>query len=270
MPPYAVLDKPAGETPLQTLEAYRATQPNLQDVPMAYAGRLDPMASGQLLVLLGEECKRQAQYHALDKAYRVEILFGVSSDTGDVLGRLTSDPPPTLSRAAVQKAIASLPRTITLPYPRFSAKTVAGKPLHVWTLEGRLDEITIPTHTSQLYRTKLTSFTERSGQDIYTDARARIDALAPVTDQRKQLGADFRRTDVRADWDTWLATYATTTFPVATIDCVVSSGTYMRTLAEHIAAALDTTGLALRIHRRTIGRYRPLPLGFGLWTKRYH
>ena len=269
MVPYVVLDKVAGETPLQVLEAYRAQHPELTDVPMAYAGRLDPMASGKLLVLLGEECKRQKNYHALDKAYTIEVLFGLSSDTGDILGRLNSSAPPALDRATVARGIRSLPQQLTLPYPRFSAKTVAGTPLHVWTLSGRLDEITIPEHTTTLYRCRLESYTHIKASDLYTNARARIDRLPTVTESSKALGADFRRDEVRADWEQFRTTYSDTAFPVATLHCIASSGTYMRSLAEYLANSLGTHGLAYSIHRDTIGTYQRVPLLGGFWRHRY-
>lgn len=86
MEPYVVLYKKVGQTPLHVLEAYKNEHPELANVPMAYAGRLDPMAEGKLLVLQGDECKVQEKYHSLDKEYEFEVLFGVSSDTADVLG----------------------------------------------------------------------------------------------------------------------------------------------------------------------------------------
>ena len=85
IPPYVLLYKTVGQTPLECMELWRQTKPELKDTPLAYAGRLDPMAEGVLLVLIGEECKKQADYHNLDKEYEFEILFGVHSDSGDVL-----------------------------------------------------------------------------------------------------------------------------------------------------------------------------------------
>ena len=269
MPPYVVLEKPAGETPLQTLTRYREQHENLKTVPMAYAGRLDPMASGKLLILIGDECKKQAQYHKLDKTYRFEILFGVSSDTGDIMGRLTPTSPPTLTKRQVADAIHTLPRSITLPYPPFSAKTVAGKPLHTWTLEGRLSEITIPTYTTTLYQIQLTTIRTIDASTAHTAVRSRIDQLPTVTEASKHIGADFRRNDVRADWRDWLNTYHDHHFPLATITCTVTAGTYMRSLAPYIASQLATTGLAYSIHRSRIGHYQPLWGDYGWWRKTY-
>ena len=81
--------KKIGETPLEALERFRATRSDLKDVPMTYAGRLDPLAEGELLILIGDECKKKQDYLGLDKEYEVEIIFGISTDTHDALGLVT-------------------------------------------------------------------------------------------------------------------------------------------------------------------------------------
>ena len=323
LPRYIVLEKAVGETPLSCAEAYRAEHPELSGVPLAYAGRLDPMASGKLLVLVGEECKRQTEYHNLDKEYEFSVLFGISSDTQDVLGRLTpansystvnrtikhsgagvgdSNPqlgtvsrpacdsaapskttpgisrhiydsvaPPettsdempqysTVNPIILSKIAAELLGVIELPYPHFSAKTVKGKPLHMWTLEGRLAEIEIPTKRSSIYTLELVDIETVSRAQVAALARAKIDTIPPVTDMRKALGNDFRRVAVRQDW----ATIATgnggpvplpDTYTIAHFRCSASSGTYMRSLAALIAQKVGTCGLAWHIHRTKIGRF---------------
>lgn len=270
MQKYVVLEKAVGQTPLQCAEAWRATQsPAFKDVPLAYAGRLDPMASGKLLVLIGDECKVQEQYHKLDKAYTFSVLFGVATDTADVLGRIQKSDPSTPTSNAIKIATKKFIGNIELPYPHFSSKTVQGKPLHVWTLEGRLNEITIPTNASTVYKLKFLKTQTLTGAEVYAAASQKIESIPPVTDSRKALGNDFRRVNVRADWGTFLTTYQDTRFVIADFYCVASSGTYMRTLAEEIAKACGTVGLAFSIHRTAMGKYTKIPLIGGMWTKRY-
>jgi tRNA pseudouridine(55) synthase len=262
MEKYVVLEKAVGETPLSCTEAYRVTRPDLAGIPLSYAGRLDPMASGKLLVLIGEECKHQADYHGLDKEYEFSVLFGISSDTQDVLGRLQTTPTAnstvnsTISADDLEDIIAGLIGEITFSYPLFSAKTVQGKPLHMWTLEGRLDEIEIPTRTSTIFELELTDIETKPRQEVVATALQKINTIPEVTDPRKDLGADFRRKDVRADWQDVATDYTLPTeYIIAHFRCTASSGAYMRTLSTIIAERLGTTGLAYSIHRTKIGRY---------------
>jgi tRNA pseudouridine(55) synthase len=279
LPPYAVLDKAVGQTPLQSMEVWRQTQPSeYASLPLTYAGRLDPMASGKLLVLIGEECKRKEQYLALDKTYQFSVLLGIGSDTHDVLGRLhvessyeINPPPegvPTLE-TQLRNICANLTGDIELPYPHFSSKTVQGKPLHMWTLEGRLDEISIPTKASTIYSLQLDNIETKTRAAVCAEARAKIDTIPEVTEASKTLGNNFRRKDVRQDWEqikNWptsdvgqLDWYSSLALPelykIAHFTCVASSGTYMRTLAKLIGQKLTTPipSLAWSIHRTQIG-----------------
>lgn len=269
MEPYVVIEKKVGETPLAALERFRATDPKLADVPLSYAGRLDPMASGSLLILIGDECKQQARYHGLDKEYEFEVLFGVGSDTGDVLGRLTFGDA-RVRDTDLRRAVRSLSgTTITLPYPKFSSRTVKGTPLHVWTLEGRLNEIEIPSATTRIHALSRMHKETMRGSAIASHVLEKIETIPPVTEESKRLGADFRRDDVRADWQRFADEFSEQEFTLVRFRCVASSGTYMRSLAEHIGAMLGTSALAYSIHRTRIGRFVPLPFRFGLWLRTY-
>jgi tRNA pseudouridine(55) synthase len=254
---YVVLQKEVGQTPLECVENWRKTQDNMEDVPLAYAGRLDPMASGSLLILIGEECKNQTEYHNLDKEYEFSVLFGVSSDSGDVLGIAKEGGRKTVSEEEIKNEIPKLIGKIELPYPIFSSKTVQGKPLHTWAMENRLDEIEIPTKQSEIYELSLQKTITLSRQEIVEQILEKIELIPPVTDMRKALGNDFRRPDIRKAWNDFLNNREKSDiFTIATFRCICSSGTYMRTLAEVIARELDTTGLAYSIHRTNIGKYK--------------
>jgi len=258
LPKYAIVEKAVGETPLAAMESWRLMQnPEYFDVPLTYAGRLDPMASGKLLVLIGEECKKKDQYLALDKTYEFSVLFGIGSDTHDVLGRLESvvfTAPENLQEQLTQ-ICSNLTSEVELPYPHFSSRTVQGKPLHLWTLEGRLDEIDIPTKKSTIYSLTLDSIETKSRTDVYDIARAKIDTIPEVTEESKNLGKNFRRTDVRADWDKIKTDNSLPElYTVAHFTCTASSGTYMRTLAKLIGERLaePLPSLAWSIHRTSI------------------
>ena len=269
MPKYVVLEKRVGQTPLQVVDAFKDQNPDLADLPMAYAGRLDPMASGKLLVLIGEECKKQKEYHNLDKEYEFEVLFGTSSDTADVLGLVKTSNETKVTKTELKKVLKSLLGPLALRYPQFSSKTVKGKPLHMWTLEGRLEEIEHPVAYTMIYNLQLLDLRSEKAEAIYKKALENINSLPTVTEKSKELGRDFRRTDVRAAWEEWLKENKGKQVQIAILRSVASSGTYMRSLAEEIGRRMHTSALAYSIHRTKIGRYVPLPFGLGFWLKKY-
>ncbi len=268
MQKYVVLEKEIGETPLSCAERWRREHPDFLGVPLSYAGRLDPMASGKLLVLIGEECKKQSDYHGLDKEYEFSVLFGITSDTQDVLGRLNiENTVPKITSDILESICLELTGDITFPYPLFSAKTVQGKPLHMWTLEGRLNEIEIPTRTSTIYELELLKIEKKPRQEVVATALQKINSIPEVTDPRKALGADFRRADVRSDWQEVATDFSLPAeYTIAHFRCIASSGAYMRTLATIIAEKCGTTGLAYHIHRTKIGHFGTANK---VWTKEY-
>lgn len=258
MPAFVILEKKVGETPLECLEAWRLNNPEFSNVPLAYAGRLDPMAEGKLLVLLGDECKRQESYHNLDKNYVFSILLGIKSDSKDILGLVNETGPFVAETTAITSVLNKLSGEIELPYPIFSAKTVKGKPLHTWAVEGRLEEITIPTRRSTIYQLKLVDSDFISRAEMVKQALAKIALLPKVTDPRKALGNDFRRGDILPRWQAILKNGdPTDNFQIITLECLCSAGTYMRTLAEVIGSNLGSSGLAWKIKRTEIGIYNP-------------
>ena len=132
-----------------------------------------------------------------------------------------------------------------------------------------MHEIEVPTATTRIHTLACTNVLAVSAQEINANALAKIDTLEPVTEPSKALGADFRRDKVRASWQAFRDTFPDASFQIATFTCICSAGTYMRSLAEHIGNKLNVPALAYSIHRDRIGQYRPLPLGFGVWTRTY-
>jgi len=263
MKPWIPLEKAVGETPLMCLERWRAQHPEYEDVPASYAGRLDPMASGKLLILLGEECKKQNAYIGLDKEYEIEVVLDLATDTGDVLGlpRYANKD----TRESVKKVLRRLTGTHSLPYPAFSSKTVKGKPLFLHTLEG--NDVRVPTHEETIYRIQLIRQDSISKADLSKRIVQTLMVVPKSDEPSKVLGADFRQDEIRARWNEIFSTMPDRTFSLIHLRVTCASGTYMRTLAERIGEALETRGLALSIHRTKVGRYHQT---LRFWTKQYN
>lgn len=252
---YVVLHKKVGQTPLSLVGAWKRSHPAYKDVSASYAGRLDPMASGKLLVLLGEECKKQEEYTGLDKEYVIEVLFGVGSDTGDALGVVTEGASSTVSASDVRGVLQSEVGKHERAYPRFSSKTVSGKPLFLHTLSGTIDDIEIPTHTEEIFGIKLKSHKKISKKALEKRIEQYL-RLVPKTDEpSKKLGEDFRIDDVRASWKRVFDGASHPAYVIAKLRVTCASGTYMRSLAGRLGETLHTKALALSIKRTRIGKY---------------
>jgi tRNA pseudouridine(55) synthase len=234
--------KNEGETPLECLERFRLEQPLYKDAVLSYAGRLDPMAEGAMLVLVDEENKNREKYLNLDKTYEVEILFGVKTDTGDILGLVqeTKDIP---TEKEVNEVLQFFVGAFVQKYPSYSSRTVDGKPLFQWAREGKLDEIKIPERTSEIYSIELLDKCFLKGEEILVQVKERIG----------KVKGDFRQEETISSWEKVLEQRKEKSFPFIRIQVHCSSGTYMRTLSERVAEQLDTVGLAWSINRLGYG-----------------
>lgn len=261
--------KKVGETPLQAIERAREERQLDATTKLAYAGRLDPMAEGKLLVVEGKECAHISDYWKLDKEYKVSIVLGLSSDSHDVLGKLSYDEvaPRTYSEEEISQTLQDFVGEYSWEYPVISSKPVEGKPLFLWFLEDRLDEITIPHSTGEIFDITLLGIRTLTPEQLKERTLEKIHAISIVTDESKRLGRDFRRHEVIDSWNTW---YKTSAHSVQVIDivCTASAGTYMRTLAHEVGKKLGTHGLALEINRTKIGTFKRL-LGKSFWVTEY-
>ena len=282
--PVVTLYKNEGETPLECLNRFRIEQPEYKDAVLSYVGRLDPMAEGILLVLVGEENKNREKYLGLDKVYEVDVLFGVATDTGDVLGKLVQPqdcdarhPSKSLvchpgasqpgihvldsffagSRPKVRRddtlkirqddtlILNSFVGPFTQKYPHYSSKPVNGKPLFQWAREGRLSEIEIPEKTSEIYDIKLLKEYSLSGKEILKQVEERI----------IKVKGDFRQQEIIDSWQENLSDKNQENFSLITIEVSCSSGTYMRTLSEEIGKKLGVPAIAWKIKRLKVANY---------------
>ncbi len=261
---FVVLDKPIGQTPLQAILEWKSRHPRYKPLPATYAGRLDPMASGNLLVLLGEECKKKEHYMGLDKQYTVSVLLDLATDTGDALGMPHYAGVHTLATGdEIRDVVKAEVGTRTHAYPAYSSKTVNGIPLFLHALSGTLSGITVPTHSETMYSISLKRI---ESVDILT-LSAYIDLalrVVPRDDlESKEAGMDFRQDAIRDAWRELFTSMPDRSFTILTLTVVAGTGAYMRTLAERLGQALGTSALAVSIHRTRIGRYRAIgPLRF--------
>lgn len=230
------------ETPKECLDAFVQSHKEYQGVKATYAGRLDPLAEGVLPILFGDAVHTKEAVTVLLKEYRVQILFGFSTDTADVLGVLEKvEQVSAPSLVALLKALESLIGTREQKYPLFSSKTVNGKQLHEYGRSGTA--VSVPSHVVTIDSITLTTLSSIGTNNIESLVHA---ACAHVH-------GDFRQEKIKAIWHDTLRKLPHATFPLAEITVTCGSGAYMRVLAQEIGEALNIPALAFSIVRTRVG-----------------
>ncbi|MFZ1866062.1 MAG: tRNA pseudouridine(55) synthase TruB [Polyangiales bacterium] len=152
-----VVDKPAGCTSHDVVQRVRRT---LRQRSVGHAGTLDPLATGVLVVALGEATKLVSYLQADDKRYDVTIALGTGTDSLDADGEVvaTAEVPP-LDVAAVDRALQRFIGRHPQRAPDLSAVKVAGTPLHRRVRRG--EQIEAPVREVELFE----ATTVEAGQD---------------------------------------------------------------------------------------------------------
>jgi tRNA pseudouridine55 synthase len=123
-----LVSKPEGLTSHDVVEQIRRS-PLADGAKVGHAGTLDPFATGLLLVLIGQATRVQRFFTALPKTYRTRARFGVTSDSGDRTGALTTTGVRT-DEQAVRAALPQLTGAIRQRVPIVSAVKVGGERLY--------------------------------------------------------------------------------------------------------------------------------------------
>lgn len=129
-----VLDKPEGPTSAACLARIRR---GLDQGKIGHAGTLDPMATGVLLVLLGEATKLAPYLTEGRKTYLGELELGTETDTYDRQGEVTAQKPfDHLAPEDVGKEILDWVGRMDQEVPPVSAAKHEGKPLYALARAG--------------------------------------------------------------------------------------------------------------------------------------
>ncbi len=267
--------KKLGETPLECLERARIEQNIDLSIPMTYAGRLDPMAEGLMILLAGEECKNKDKYLGFDKTYEFEVLVGFETDTYDLLGLVK--PPDTVFRTVWPRSfkessarrsedlrntvsggetllknlssdfvsiLKSFTGTFIQKYPPFSSKTVGGKQLFQLSKDDELPD-KLPEHEVTITKLSCTSTVILNKKELQTEILRRISLI----------NGDFRQEEIIERWNDAFELSNQKEFMILSCTAECSSGTYIRQLVHDISEKLGISLVTYSIKRKKIGDY---------------
>jgi len=234
--------KNRGETPLQALERLREKENIEKNISMTYAGRLDPVAEGLLLILSDKDVYRKEEFLTLPKTYEFEVLFGVQTDSLDILGIVdgTIVPNDSVSRE-VFKLLTDFVGRFEWEYPDYSSKTVLGKPLFQHAREE--NEISKPAREMVVDGLDVLGMKVLNLEDLEEEIISNI----------QNVKGDFRQEEILESWKKTFTIYGNKHFSVIKFRAEVHSGTYIRVLAQKMAESLGLPGMALSIKRTKIG-----------------
>ena len=152
-----LIDKPKGFTSFDVIAVVRKLTGQRKT---GHTGTLDPNATGVLTVLLGSATKAQDIILNHDKSYVAGFKLGLTTDTLDIWGTVTSKSESRVSRADVERLIPKFSGEIEQVPPMYSAVKKDGQRLY--DLARRGIEVERKARKVTVYKRALTDFDEET------------------------------------------------------------------------------------------------------------
>ncbi len=195
-----VVDKPTGMTSQDVVTVVRKAAGTRR---VGHTGTLDPLATGLLLLMLGEATKLSEYLVGYDKSYEGTMKLGVRSDTYDIQGQVEETG---CTDFPDGEALASLAEEFTgeidqVP-PPYSAVKIKGKKLYEYARKGevveaeprqvRVDEYAILEQEGDRVRFRVRCSSGTYVRSLVHDLGEKADCGALVEELRRTEIGDFK------------------------------------------------------------------------------
>lgn len=235
-----VVWKESGMTMGQLVSVFRMEMGFPQERSITFTGRLDPLVTGLVVLLVGDKVHEKEKWTRLDKTYKAEILLGISTDTYDIFGIIENQKSVEMVDVEnVHKVLSGMSGTsFEYPYPPFSSKTVRGKPL--W-LSSRAGEV-VADRPKGVFRVHEVV----AGSAFDADLAQIKEKVAMLT---KVVIDDFRQSEILNSWEG----VSDQKMYILRAEFSVGSGTYVRSLAHMIEEKTSVPACIFSLERTKVG-----------------
>lgn len=130
-----LIDKPKG---ISSFDVIRKLRKKYGLRKMGHSGTLDPLATGLLIIGVGQGTKKLSRFIKLSKVYEADVLLGIKTETGDMEGKiLEKKKTGNLNLGKIKKTLDSLKGKLILEVPKYSAVKISGQPLYRLSRKGK-------------------------------------------------------------------------------------------------------------------------------------
>ncbi len=235
--------KEVGETPYQVVQKFRQKKNIPPVMKVAYAGRLDPMAEGLLLLVLGRRLRNFDKLIKKEKEYEADILFGFSTDSYDILGIPQKNDINDVDHKKIKDVILNQEKIFSFELPPFSSYKVQGKPLFYWARENKIQNIARPVKKVKINELKIIGEYKLTEEEIHKIVVQKIN----------KVNGNFRQKEILKEWNKVLKNKKQHSILKIKINC--DSGFYVRSFAEKIGKELSIGAVLFHLKRTKIGEY---------------
>lgn len=147
-----IVNKPSGITSRDVINIVGKT---LNTKKVGHTGTLDPMATGVLVLCLGNALKVCELITANDKEYIAKVILGIETETLDTTSPIINTKKTNITKEEIEKVLNSFKGSYLQEVPKYSAVKINGKKLYEYAREGK--EIELPKKMVTIYDIQLIS-----------------------------------------------------------------------------------------------------------------
>ena len=123
---------------------------------IGHTGTLDPMATGVLVICMGNCLKLVEMMMNHDKKYFAKIKLGIETDTLDITGNVLKEMSvPSINKEDIESVLSSFIGKIKQEVPKYSAIKVDGRKLYEYARNG--EDVVLPVKDVEIYDIKMIS-----------------------------------------------------------------------------------------------------------------
>ena len=147
-----IVNKPSGITSRDVVNIVGKT---LNTKKVGHTGTLDPMATGVLVLCIGNALKVCELITANDKEYIAKVILGIETETLDTTSPIINTKKTNITKEEIEKILNSFKGSYLQEVPKYSAVKINGKKLYEYAREGK--EIEFPKKMVTIYDIQLVS-----------------------------------------------------------------------------------------------------------------
>jgi tRNA pseudouridine(55) synthase len=186
---------------------------------VTYAGRLDPLAFGLIVILTDEDVHKRDEFTGKNKIYQFNVIHGIQTDTYDIMGMiydkdgLNDNTQFDINKISVGKQMMKYPSYSSVPIKEHN-----NKPYWYCALNN-LEVKNKPTKEIEIYDIKILDKTTKTKDELIQLINDKIN---------KVTGDTFRQKDILDKWNY----IEDKLYEIYKMEIKISSGGYVRNITN--------------------------------------
>lgn len=194
---FLILNKPKGITSRQLVNQINRQTP----LKVGHTGTLDPLASGMMILCIGDATRFSQFVITSDKAYEADIAFGQQTQTDDCEGEVILESHQLITEKDITHTLPNFTGIISQTPPLHSAIHINGQ--RAYKLARKNIDFQIPSRDVHIHTIKLLAFDQDTQQaKLYIHCQSGTYIRSIARDLGKTLGCYAHLKELKRLWIT--------------------------------------------------------------------